>query len=81
MINGKVTSVRLLGDQPAELDTVARVEGVSVSEIVRAAIYQYIATRRADPEFQKRLKAQVEEDREVLERMASGGRGGAENQN
>ena len=71
MINGKVTSVRLLGDQPAELDTVARVEGVSVSEIVRAAIYQYIAARRADPEFQKRLKAQVEEDREVLQRMGN----------
>jgi predicted transcriptional regulator len=71
MKGGRVTSVRLLGDQPAELDTVARVEGVSVSEIVRAAIYQYIAARRADPGFQKRLKAQVEEDREVLERLAS----------
>jgi predicted transcriptional regulator len=81
MIGGKVTSVRLLGDQPAELDTVARVEGVSVSEIVRAAIYQYIAARRADPEFKKRLEAQVEEDREVLERLASGGRGGTGTEN
>lgn len=77
MKGGRVVSVRLTDDLAAELGTVTRVEGVSVSEMVRAAVYRLIATRRADPEFQKHLKAQVEEDREVLERLASGGRGGA----
>jgi post-segregation antitoxin (ccd killing protein) len=54
----------------AELTTVARADGIPVSEAVRAAIEKHIAERRADKEFQKRLKKLVEEDQEVVKRLA-----------
>jgi hypothetical protein len=34
------------------------------------AIDKHIEARRADADFQERLKRRVEEDREVLERLA-----------
>jgi Arc/MetJ-type ribon-helix-helix transcriptional regulator len=66
----RVTSLRLPEDQAVELAAVARAEGESVSEIVRAAVYQFIAARRSDREFKERLQKRLEEDREVLERLA-----------
>jgi hypothetical protein len=66
----KAMSLRLTADQAAELEAVARTDEMPVSEAVREAIDAYIAARRADKEFQKRLKRRLEEDREVLERLA-----------
>jgi Arc/MetJ-type ribon-helix-helix transcriptional regulator len=65
----KVTTLRLPEDQAAELGAVARADGVPVSEIVRAAVYQFITARRSETDFKKRLKERIEEDREVLERL------------
>jgi metal-responsive CopG/Arc/MetJ family transcriptional regulator len=67
-VNGtKVLSVRMPAELAAQIDAMARAEGVSVSEAMKAAAYRYIATRRADHDFQERLKKRLEEDREVLE--------------
>jgi predicted DNA-binding protein len=66
----KATSLRLSPDLAAELAAVARADGVPISDVVRAAISKHIATRRADEDFQARLKAQMEEDRKLLERLA-----------
>jgi predicted transcriptional regulator len=66
----KATSLRLSPELAAELSAVARADGVPISDVVRAAIGKHIATRRADEEFQARLKEQMEKDREVLERLA-----------
>jgi predicted DNA-binding protein len=66
----KATSLRLSPGLAAELATVARAEGVPISDVVRAAIGKHIATRRADEDFQARLREQMEEDRKVLERLA-----------
>lgn len=63
-------SLRLPEDKAAELAAVARTDEMPVSEVVREAIDNHIATRRADSDFQKRLKQRLEEDREVLERLA-----------
>jgi hypothetical protein len=38
--------------------------------VVRAAIAKHIATRRADEDFQARLRKQMEEDRKVMERLS-----------
>jgi hypothetical protein len=38
---------------------------VPISDVVRVAIGKHIATRRADEDFQERLKEQMEKDREV----------------
>jgi len=66
----KATSLRLPEPMAAELTTVARADGIPVSEAVRAAIEKHIAERRADKEFQKRLKKLVEADQEVVKRLA-----------
>lgn len=54
----------------AELAVVARADGMPISEVVRQAIGKHIAERRADEEFQKRLKELLEEDQKVLRRLA-----------
>lgn len=66
----KATSLRLSPELAAELSAVARAEGVPISDVVRVAIGKHIATRRADEDFQARLKERMEEDRKVLERLA-----------
>jgi hypothetical protein len=63
-------SLRLPEDTAAELAAIARTEEMPVSEAVRQAIDNHIAARRADKDFQERLKKRLEEDREVLERLA-----------
>lgn len=67
-----VMSLRLAKELAKEIAAVARVEGATVSETIRAAIYRYIATRRTDENFKKLLRQRLEEDREVLEHLASG---------
>jgi hypothetical protein len=66
----KVMSLRLSEELAAEMASICRVDGVTVSEGIRAAIYRHIAVRRADKRFQERLKEQLEKDREILERLA-----------
>ena len=69
MSETKVTTLRLCKELAAELAAVARVEGVTVSEAVRAALYQYVANRRGNENFKKLLQRRLEEDRELLERL------------
>lgn len=66
----KAMSLRLSDEMAAELAAVARAEDVPISEVVREAIERHIAVRRADKDFKARLKKRLEEDREVLERLA-----------
>ncbi|HEY3552999.1 MAG TPA: ribbon-helix-helix protein, CopG family [Solirubrobacterales bacterium] len=66
----KVMSLRLPEELAAEIEAIARVEKVSVSEAIRAGVYRYIAFRRADKDFQQRLRKQMEEDLAVIERLA-----------
>lgn len=48
--------MRLPDDQGRDLDLVSVVDGVPLAEVIRAAISDFIAIRRADPEFQARLR-------------------------
>lgn len=66
----KAMTLRLPDDTAAELEAVARADETSVSDAVRQAIEQHIAARRQDAEFKARLRKIIEEDREVLERLA-----------
>jgi metal-responsive CopG/Arc/MetJ family transcriptional regulator len=70
-MNTKVTTLRLPKELADELDAVARADRLPVSELVRAAVYRFIAERRAEPDFKERLKEVVEEDRKTLERLAA----------
>jgi hypothetical protein len=69
-ISGTSISVRVPEDVAAEVALIARVEGVNVSEVIRAGIYRHLSALRADPAFQKRLRKRLDEDREILERYA-----------
>jgi hypothetical protein len=66
----KNMTLRLPADQADELEAVARAEGISVSDAVREAIAEHIARKRKDKAFRERLRAVVERDREILERLA-----------
>jgi hypothetical protein len=66
----KATSLRLPEQMAAELAAVARADGIPVSEAVREAVAKHIAERRADKDFQERLKKLLEEDQRVLRGLA-----------
>ncbi len=63
-------SLRLPEEKAADLATVARADEMTISDVVREAIAKHIATRRIDPEFQQRVREQLEEDRKLMERLA-----------
>jgi hypothetical protein len=63
-------TVRMDPEQAAELEAVAEVEGVPVAEAIRSAITEHIESRRQDEEFQSRLRASLERNREILEKLA-----------
>lgn len=66
----KTTTLRLPKGMAAELAAVARADGNSVSEAIREALEQYIVSRRSDRDFKARLRKRLEEDRELIERLA-----------
>jgi predicted DNA-binding protein len=66
----KATSLRLPEPLAAELAAVARADGMPISEAVRQAIEKHIAERRADEEFQKRLKQLLEDEQKLLKRLS-----------
>jgi hypothetical protein len=66
----KVTTIRQPADQADDLEFVARVDGVPVSEAIRDAIAAHIEARRADPAFQQRLRERMDADRNILKRLA-----------
>ena len=70
MATTRTTTIRQDAQQAAELDAVAKVDGVSTSEAIRAAIAEHIDKRRRDPAFQDRLRRILEEERVVLEQLA-----------
>ncbi len=63
-------SLRLPEAQAAELHAIARVDGVSISDAAREAIDKQITAKKADKDFQARLKRRLKEDQEVLKRLA-----------
>lgn len=63
-------TVRLPDDEAADIEALARAEGLSLNETVRRALVEAIQRRRADPEFKSRVRRIIKEDRELLERLA-----------
>jgi predicted transcriptional regulator len=63
-------TVRLDTDQASDLEAVAAADGVSIAEVIRQAVADRIETRREDPAFRARIRAIVEQNQRVLERLA-----------
>jgi hypothetical protein len=51
-------------------EVVARARGVSVNELVLDALRAELDRVRSDTEFMERLRALVERDKEILDRLA-----------
>jgi predicted transcriptional regulator len=66
----KNMTVRLPDELAADAEALARVEGKSVNELVKDALSETVERRRRDPKFKARVRQIIEEDRELLERLA-----------
>jgi predicted transcriptional regulator len=64
----KAMTIRLSADQAESLETVAAVEDLPVSEIIRAAIADHIEKRKKDPVFQDGLKDRINRARRLMGR-------------
>ena len=70
MADYKVTTVRQSSEQAVELEAIARVDGISVAEVIRTAIAEHIEARRSDPNFIKRLQLRLKEDGAILAKLS-----------
>ncbi len=66
----KAMTLRLEDELARELEAVARVEDITVSEAVREAIAKHVQVKRADRAFQARLDRFMNENQSILERLA-----------
>jgi predicted transcriptional regulator len=66
----KNLSVRLDDELAADTEALARAEGQSLNETVKTALREAVERRRKDPKFKARVRRIIEEDRELLERLA-----------
>jgi post-segregation antitoxin (ccd killing protein) len=66
----KSMTLRLNTELADDLEAIARAEGINVSDAVREAIAEHIQRKRKDKAFRERLRAMMERDREILERLA-----------
>jgi predicted transcriptional regulator len=66
----KNMTVRLPDELAADAEALARAEGQSVNETVKQALAEAVERRRTDPAFRARLRKVIEEDQELLERLA-----------
>lgn len=66
----KMLTLRLPAEQAQDIEALARVNGVSVSEEIRDAITARVEAKRVDQQFQARLQRLMDQERTVLERLA-----------
>jgi len=66
----KTMTLRLGDELAADLEAMARVDDVPVSEAIRVAIDERIKARREDKQFQARLRRLMAENQRALERLA-----------
>ena len=67
----KNLTVRLDDDLAADTEALARAQGQSLNETVKQALRETVERRRNDPKFKARLRQIIDEDRELLERLAN----------
>lgn len=66
----KNLTVRLDDELAADAEALARAEGQSLNETVKQALREAVERRRKDPRFRARIRRIIDEDRELLERLA-----------
>lgn len=63
-------TVRLPDDVATDAEALARAEGQSLNETVKQALIEAVERRRDDPGFKARLTKIIEQDQELLDRLA-----------
>lgn len=66
----KNLTVRLDDELAADAEALARAEGKSLNETVKLALSEAVERRRKDPKFKARVRRIIDQDRELLERLA-----------
>jgi hypothetical protein len=66
----KNLNIRLPDDVAADAEALARIEGASLNETVKHSLLEAVERRRNNLQFKARLARIIEEDRELLERLA-----------
>lgn len=66
----KQTTVRLPDKLADDAEAVARVQGLSVNQLIVDSLRAEIERVRADDDFTARAKRLLERDREILDRLA-----------
>ncbi len=66
----KAMTLRLPVEMSTALEAIAAVDRVSVAQEIRDAVAGHIETRRHDKVFQERLRRLMDENREILARLA-----------
>jgi hypothetical protein len=69
-VMAKNLTVRLDDELAADAEALARAEGKSLNETVKLALSEAVERRRSDPKFKARVRKIIEQDRELLERLA-----------
>jgi hypothetical protein len=69
-VMAKNLTVRLDSELAADAEAIARADGTSLNETIKQALSEAVQRRRRDPKFKARLRRIIEEDRELLERLA-----------
>jgi predicted transcriptional regulator len=64
----KAMTIRLSSEQADALETVAAVEAMPVSEVIRAAIAEHIDSKKKDPQFQDSLRDRLERAKRLLKK-------------
>ena len=62
----KAMTIRLHADQAEDLNTVAAVDGVPISQVIRTAIAGHIEERKRDAAFQDGLRQRIERAQQML---------------
>jgi hypothetical protein len=68
----KNMTLRLDEELAEHVQAIAEVEGTTVTDVIRTAITEHVGRRRADPEFQKLLKRNIERHTQLLSMLAEG---------
>ena len=62
----KAMTIRLPADQAEDLNTVAAVDGMPISQVIRTAIAGHIEDRKHDEAFQDGLRQRIERAQQML---------------
>jgi len=54
------------------VQAIAEVEGTTVTDVIRTAISEHVDRRKADPDFKKLLKRNMERHAQLLRMLADG---------